>query len=55
MAGSRILDQDAQIREEGLDKILKRPVLPFAKPGCSACLGNERRYKCLPESMQVYQ
>lgn len=38
MAGSRIMMVDAQIREEGLDKILEEAGFSIRQPGCSACL-----------------
>ena len=38
MAGSRFVMVDAQIREEGLDKVLEEAGFAIRQPGCSACL-----------------
>lgn len=42
---------DAQIREEGLDKVLEEAGFAIRQPGCSACLAMNDD-KCLPGSMQ---
>ncbi len=42
---------DAQIRKEGIDKILTEAGFAIRQPGCSACLAMNDE-KILPESIQ---